>query len=469
MGINIFIGALKIKLLAIMLGPTGVGLLGLYQSILAVSSTVAGCGLDSSVVRQIALSMDDKKIFFIVRRAIFIANFILGGIGMLLIWLYRSQISWLVFNNAEHANSIGWLGLGVFFALISSSQIALLQGLRRIGDIAKINVFSSIFSSFIGILFVWRLGDDGVCWLIIAPPIASSIFAALYVRRVPKVRFYANWHRLREQWLEMLTLGIPLMVATLLSLLTQLISRAMVVGELGLDASGYFQAAWTISMTYIGFLLGSMETDYLPRLTAEIHNHDKAQRLVDEQTEIALLISAPVLLAMMTLAPSLIELLYAKSFSPAVEIFRWQIIGDVFKVMGFPIGYIVLAKGRGKIFMLTQLNWNAIYLFSLWAGMKSMGLQILGIGFCIAYVAQVCLVRLVAGKLINFKIQIGNLRIFILLLLSTVIIFTMGFSWEMGSFVFGACATLGFGLYSLWRLNKLLDLKVYLSRFGIKI
>ena len=46
-----------------------------------------------------------------------------------------------------------------------------------------------------------------------------------------------------------------------------------------------------------------MGTDYYPRLTATIHDPVATNRLVNEQTEVALLLAGPVLLAMLALAP----------------------------------------------------------------------------------------------------------------------------------------------------------------------
>jgi PST family polysaccharide transporter len=107
--------------------------------------------------------------------------------------------------------------------------------------------------------------------------------------------------------------------------------------DLGPEASGCFQAAWAISMTYVGFVLGEMAADYLPRLTEPIHDRERAKSLVNEQNELALLFAAPASLAMLMLAPWLIELLYVKGITPAAELLRWQVMGDLFKFVGWPI------------------------------------------------------------------------------------------------------------------------------------
>ena len=109
-------------------------------------------------------------------------------------------------------------------------------------------------------------------------------------------------------------------------------------------------------MTYIGFVLGAMGTDYFPRLTEAINDQARARKLVNEQTEMALLLAGPVLLAMITLAPWVIHLLYAASFAPATEVLRWQVLGDILKVASWPMGFILLAMGAAAFTLLRNLH-----------------------------------------------------------------------------------------------------------------
>lgn len=463
--VNIVIGIIRVKLLAVLLGPAGVGLMGLYQSIMGTATTLVGCGLDTSSVRQIAISYGDQKTLAVIRRALLWGNLLLGGIGMVVLWLAREIVADLVFHNTANAFEVGCLGVGVFLSLIASSHMAILQGLRRIGDVARVNMLGSIAGLIFGISLILWLGQDGVHWFVIAAPMGSVIFTSWYTSRIPSMHVKHDWDVLHKQWQSMISLGVPLMAAALLTLVTQVVARSLVMKHLGLEASGYFQAAWVITMTYMGFVLSAMATDYLPRLTEAIHDHDQAKRLVNEQTEMALLLAAPVLLAMLTLAPWVIELLYSKSFAPAAEILRWQVMGDIFKVIGWPMGFIVLAKGRGDLFIATQFNWNIIYLLCLWFGLESMGLLVLGVGFFVAYIFQVGLVRFVAGRLIDFSSYNGNIELFVALLFATASVLTLSKYWLVPSIWFGGLMVCCFSLYSIWKLNQLLDLKSIFYRF----
>lgn len=458
--INMVIGIVKVKVLAVLLGPAGVGLMGLYQNIMSMASTLAGCGIGNSGVRQLAASVGEAETLAIVRRTLWLANLVLGLAGMVILWLLREPVALWVFGDTAHVSEVGWLGLGVLLTLIAGSQTALLQGLRRIGDLARVNVISAFFSAAVGILLLYLLGQDGVLWFVLAAPAISVLVVAYYAARLPRPQTPRDWQAIHQQWQAMLKLGIPFMAAGLLTLATQLAARTIILRELGLDASGYFQAAWAISMTYIGFVLGAMGADYYPRLTEAIYDHSRARKLVNEQAEMALLLAGPALLAMITLAPWVIHLLYAASFAPAVEVLRWQVLGDIFKVASWPMGFILLSMGRGGLFIGTEFIWNAAYLGAIVLGIQEWGLVIAGVGFWFAYLILFGVLALIAARLIGYKAERRN-WVFMLLLLLTggLIVYLAGHSAGMG-FWAGLAATLMCSIYSLRRLDGLVNLRV---------
>lgn len=467
--INIAFGIIRVKVLAVLLGPAGVGVMGLYQSILNTASTMAGAGLAGSGVRQLAVNQGDEVTQAIVRRALFWLSILLGLLGGVILWLIREPVAILIFEDAMQAKDVGWLGIGVFLSVLAASYTAFLQGLRRIGDVARVNVVSSFVGSVVGISSILWLGYEGISLFVIAPPLSTFVFAAWYASRIHQKQAPHDWPSMYHQSQIMLALGIPLMAAGLLTLFSQLFARTLVIRELGLDAGGYFQAAWAISMTYLSFVLTAMGADYLPRLTEVIHDKKRAIQAVNEQTEMALLLAGPVLLAMLTLSPFIIELLYAESFAPAAEILRWQVMGDILKVLGWPMGFIVLAQGRGGIFILTQFNWNMIYLLILWFGVEELGLISAGIAFFVAYLIQVILVRAIVGKLIGYFVSPTNLYLFLALSVFAVMIFVMSiYSFNL-SYLLGMVLTVIISAYSILRLNQLLDLgwsvKGFLGRF----
>ena len=295
-------------------------------------------------------------------------------------------------------------------------------------------------------------------------PAVNVMVASYYAARLPHPQAPYDLAAIQQQWLAMMKLGIPFMAAGLLMLTTQLVARSIILRELGLEASGYFQASWAISMIYVGFVLNAMAMDYLPRLTTVISDHERARKLVNEQAEMALLLAGPVLVAMITLAPWVIHLLYAQSFNPAVEILKWQVLGDIFKVASWPIGFILLATGRGGIAIGMQLIWSAAYLGPLVLGIREFGLVMAGVGFWVAYLIYYVVAAIVANKLIGFKPTQRNLYFTLLLLLAGSIIMFLAAQSATAGYAIGSLATLLVSVYSLRRLNHLIDLTGWLRQ-----
>ena len=70
---------------------------------------------------------------------------------------------------------------------------------------------------------------------------------------------------------------------------------------------------------------------------------------------VSLLLAGPGVLATLTLALLVIQLFSSARFEPAVEILRWNCLGMMLRVASWPMGFILLAKGEGKIFFWSEL------------------------------------------------------------------------------------------------------------------
>jgi len=211
-------------------------------------------------------------------------------------------------------------------------------------------------------------------------------------------------------------------------------------------------------------VLNAMAMDYFPRLTAAVSDRESAGKLVNEQAEMALLLAGPVLMAMITLAPSVIHLLYSQSFSPAAEILRWQVLGDILKVASVPIVFIFLATGNGGIAIGVQLVWGAAYLGVLVLGIQEFGLVMAGVGFWVSYLIYYLVVVILANKLIGFKPSKRNLFFTLTLMLTGGIIMFLAAQSAPTGYAVGLLATLLVSIYSMRRLDHLIDLTGWLRQ-----
>jgi len=158
-------------------------------------------------------------------------------------------------------------------------------------------------------------------------------------------------------------------------------------------------------MTYVGFLLGAMGSDYYPRLIEVIHDKVAAVQLMNDQTQLGLAIIGPGLLLLIGLAPWVITLLYSAEFDPAVTLLQWQTVGNVFKIASWALGFSIVAAGRAKTFFFVELSFNIVFLGMVFVFMPHVGLEVTAFAFVLGYLVHMSMVYLVARRTLGFRWQ----------------------------------------------------------------
>lgn len=456
--VSIVGGIIRAKVMAVLLGPTGIGLMGLLQSILTTAGTVSGMGLASSGVRQIAEAHaegDPERLAY-TRGALWYGALVLGFLGALALVVFRKHIATLALGETRYAADVAWLGIGVWASTVSGAQTAFLNGLRRLGDLARVNILGALVGMAVAVLAVWQWRETGVVIAVVSAPMATLAVSWWLTRRIPFAPVRVSWRPLTGPWGDLFRLGIVFMTTALMTVGAQFLVRLIITRTLGLAATGHFQAAWSISMLYLGFVLQAMGTDYYPRLTAVAKDRDAMNNAVNQQAEVALLLAGPVILGMLTLAPQVVGLLYSAAFGETVGVLRWQVLGDLFKVASWPMGFILLAQARSRTFFFTELAWNVVYVGLVWFGLNVWGLEATGIAFLLGYVFYFCLIWAIVRRVSYFSWNPGNLGLLATVAASAVTVFLLsslpgGFSPALGLIVTGVIAA-----YSWSRLRPAL-------------
>lgn len=404
--VNIVISLLRMKVLALLLGPSGVGLLSIYNNLQGMVSTAAGLGMGSSGVRQIASVKGEEQALSRVRRVLLAAHLVQGTLAMLGVWLLRAPIAEWLFGDRGYATEVGLIGLAILLGLLGTAQTALLQGMRRIGDLGRVTVLSALAGTVAGLAAVWLYGQAGLVWFVVIQPLATILIALRYTSRLPRPTAprpspRETW----EVWKPMAKLGAAFMLGGLATTATLLVVRSRITQDLGLEAAGQFAAAWGITMTYVGFLLGAMAADYYPRLTEVIHDRAAATRLMNDQAQLGLAIGGPVLLLLVGLAPWIITLLYSAEFAPAAELLQWQTVGNVFKLASWALSFAIVAAARAKTYLLMELSFNIVFLSLVWFLLPVLGLTVTAIAFLAGYAVYFATVNILAHTLLGFRWQ----------------------------------------------------------------
>lgn len=459
--LNVLISLLRTKVAAVLLGTTGVGIIGVFTNVTLVGSTLAGFGIVNSGTRQIAeaTAHDDIARVDASRRALAWTTSLLGLVGALVLWSLRYFVAASVLDAPELASEVGWLAPAVALTVASTAQAALLNGKRDTAALAMLSVATAVFSTIAGVAALAWLGRDGLVAYVVATPLAAFIVGhVLVLRRHGRAGRHHEAMAIVTEARALVKLGGAFMIAGIAASVGQLVVRAAVQAELRADALGEFQAAWAISMTYIGFVLTAMGTDYFPRLTAAMGDHALVNRLVNEQAEVALLLATPILLGMMSLSPWVITLLYSSAFIEAERVLRFQILGDLLKVASWPLGYILLASGASTALVITEWLAVALFVLATYVLLPHVGVRATGQAFLAMYSGYLALVYALARRRTGFVFSRAVLGLLAAAVVAGASIVALaGYSVAVAAIV-GVLLTLAFAAHGLARLSQMVNI-----------
>jgi PST family polysaccharide transporter len=403
--IKILIGIIRTKIVAVILGPGGIGIVGMYDSIISLSGTITNFGIGSSGARQIAESNSSnnpekisKTILALRRLSLFT-----GLIGFVFVLALSKQISFLTFGNKNYTLEISIISIILLFNGISTGQLALLQGLRRLKELAFAQVWGSLFGAIASITIVYLFKEKGIPVYLVLIAAFSILTSWWYTRKINVVTYTLSRDSFFAEAKGLLSVGFAFMIAMVLGSATGYLTRLMLINELGINSVGIYTASWTLASFYVSIMLNAMGTDFFPRLTAVNKDNHALNKLVNEQTLAGMLFSIPGILFTITLSPIVLKIFYSSSFTEGADLIRWLIASLGFRIISWPLGYILLAKGLSKIFITTEIIFNSISIVLIYLFIKLFGLNGIGMAYVLNYIIYTIIMLFICHNVSSLK------------------------------------------------------------------
>jgi antigen flippase len=444
----------RMKVMALLVGPSGVGLLGVLSTVLDLTVAIAGLGVAQSGIRQIAAAGDDDA-RATTARAIQWLSLGLGLLGTAALVVMALPVSHLTFGTEHYAGAISLVAIAVLLRVLGGGRLAVLQGTRQISTMARINVLAAFLSTAVSIpaIYFWR--EQAIAPLIvIMAGITTAVTWGMGKRIVSPTP-----HPLPQVNAEsraLVHLGVVFMASMLLTTGAAYLARIIILHQAGIEGAGFYQAAWAVGVLYSGFILQAMGSDFYPRLSGLANNDAAANRLVNEQMLVSILLAAPGVLGTITFAQVVMHLFYAAEFEVAADTLRWISLGTFLQTLAWPAGFILLAKGARRPFFWLEAAAAAVQVGLTVILVPIYGHQGAGMAFCLMYLSHTLLVTWLANRASGFAWSDANIWISLGFLALIVAVFA-GFQLLAASTAIwlGLAATVLAGCLSLGALIQL--------------
>lgn len=413
---QILITIIRSKFIAVLLGPAGVGLQGLYTSATHLIQGLSSFGLSQSAVRNVSeayASGDNHRVSLVVtvlRRLVWIT----GLLGTLLVIVLSPILSKTTFGNNDYVVPLIVLSVILLIDQIRAGQVVVLQGMRRLKDLARASAFGATASLFVTVPIYYLFGIKGIVPTLILNSTITLLFSWYFSRKIKTEKIHVNNKTVFKEGKGLLQLGLAMSVSGILVYFSAYILRTFIRMEGGVEAVGLFTAGFTLMTTYAGLVFNAMSTDYFPRLAAVNSDNSKCREIMNRQAEIGLLILAPLMTICIIFIPIVVQILYSTRFLEANDYIIWCAVGMLFKLSSWSVAFIFVAKGESKIFMINEIISGVYTLVLNLIGYYYWGLTGLGIAFLVGYFIYTIHVYVESRLWYNFSFSNGFIKLFII-------------------------------------------------------
>lgn len=392
------------KVVAILLGAEGLGVISLFNTTINLIKTGAGLGINQSAVRDISEahgSNDDKR----CSETIVLVNRIIRYtcvLGIIVMIVLSPILSYYSFGNEDYTLSYILLSIAVAAIILNDGQKAILTGMRQLRSLAKASMIGAVTGLVSALPFYYFFGQAGIVSSLIVSAISTLFVSYYFVNKIKYERISVSVKEAFGRSLLMIKMGVSLVLLAFMTDLSNLIVSSFINNNGGLVILGYYQSGITIITGYFGIVITAMSTDYYPRISAINKDNEKLNDAVNAQSEVGMLLVLPLAVMFLFLSPYFLSFLYSREFVVATQYVDFAIFGTIIIICSNSMGMILLAKHEAKIFLLSCLVINIfVVLIYIWL-YKIYGLRGLGFGYFISGFIQL----IVFNYLMKFKYSI---------------------------------------------------------------
>ena len=454
-GLNVLVSLVRNKFVALLLGPSGMGLVTLFNTTVAFVSQSTHFGISTSAVRQLSEYDDDRHpqvIHFVkVVRAWSLLTALLGMLVCIAIGPFLSSTTFAWGNHTLH---FILLSPAVAMLAVTGGETAILKGRRQLKSLAMVQVGSVLAALFMSVPVYYFFGETGIVPVIVLMAFVTMVLTVRQSWRLYPLELRGAKGVLGEG-MEMVRLGVAFTLAGIIGSGAEMLIRSWLNVTADLDVLGLYNAGYMITITYAGMVFSAMETDYFPRLSAVNTDVEATNETVNKQMEVSLLIAAPMLVGLIVFLPVLIPLFFSSKFVPVVAMTQVAVLAMFFKAITLPAAYITLARGYSMMFLLLESAYFVVFVLLIIFGFERWGLLGTGIAITLANIFDFVMIHAVARWRYGYKIspavmKYSTIHILIGLLAYFTTITVGGYAY----WVFGIGLTLVSLLFSLLILRQ---------------
>lgn len=379
---------LKVAVVSRLLGPSGVGIVDVYNRAIDLGKRATDLGISYSAVQSISEQCGENEEEVSMEYAIKVVrswSLWLAIFGTLLFLLLAPLLSrWSFDGDTAHTDKFRILSLTIGCFVLMGGEMAVLKGTRILGRVAWIQLISAIVMLAVAAPCYYIMGASGIVPSLLFSAVGLLATTCWHSFKVFPYQVALFSRRIIVDGLYIIRQGINYTIAGLLSsgafyLISIYIFDQGNAAEVGCYSYG------NLLISYLSMLVfAALDSEFFPRLSAANKDYQRSNHIVNSQVEILMVLITPLIVCFAVCLPFLSQLLFDAQFMPLIEMTQLGVTGLLFKAMMHPTAYLSLSKGESHIFLL-QESLSYIFMAAVMiGGFKYYGLKGLGVGMLLS-------------------------------------------------------------------------------------
>jgi len=382
--IGILVNIVRTKIVAVLLGPVGVGMVSLFNSTIKFVGDITNLGIAMSAVKDVSKAYEEGDRATLERAATQVRSWCFVGavIGMIACALFSPLLNSITFDWGNHTLHFVLLSPVVALTALLGGELAILKGTRQLMDLAKISIYGVLFSLIISVPIYMRFNISGIVPVLFLIALSQFLIAFHYSSRILPYRLQLRSRQL-SAGSAMVKLGMSFVLATVMASGADFVIRAFINYSSQVDL-GLYNAGYVISVIYASTVFSAMESDYYPRLSSAPTRGALLSALVNRQIEVSVLIVSPMLVFLIFGMPIILPLLFSSEFNAVIGMSQIAALGMIFRGVYLPIEYIPLSRGDSMKYFFQEFIAALMLVGGVVGGYSLHGLLGAGIGIAIS-------------------------------------------------------------------------------------
>lgn len=390
------------KAIAVIIGPSGIALIGQFQNSIQIFLSLAQGGINAGIVKYTSEQKDNQdelvEYWSAAARVALISSVIIS-VGIL---IFSNKLSKTILGVDSYSGVFILLGSTIIFYTLNQFLLSVLNGLREIKLFIKINIYQSICSLIVTTTAVLLYGIHGALYSLVLNQAIIAIILLVEIRDLKIISFTSFFKEFDSiKCKKLVSFSLMALTSVIVGPASLILIRHFLSTDIDIEHAGYWQSMWYMSSIYMMIFTTTLSTYFLPKFSS-LESKDLLRKEVIDGLKIIIPLIIVVCMTIYHLKWFIVKVLFSEAFEGMLVLFKWHLIGDVMKIIAWLFSYLLIAKAKTRMFIISELFLHSILVLSSMVFIKNLGFVGVSYAYAFTYILYFLFILVMSKEILFY-------------------------------------------------------------------